>query len=92
MVITSLQVKHAVKNRGYAWFDGNLDYSNINLVGIRNLDKDNTVTNLFDDVMTLQFTLGGELQFYVWSCTTDPGKKGVMEYHNVGGVARLVEG
>jgi putative heme degradation protein len=24
--------------------------------------------------------------------TTDPGKKGVMEYHNAAGVARLVEG
>jgi hypothetical protein len=27
-----------------------------------------------------------------WQATTDPGKKGVMEFHNAAGVARLVPG
>jgi hypothetical protein len=47
---------------------------------------------VFDDTMTLSYKENGEWKFHTWSCTTDPGKKGVMEYHNAAGVARLVEG
>ena len=50
------------------------------------------VTNAFDDTLTISYKENGEWKFNSWPATTDPGKKGVMEYHNAAGVARLVEG
>jgi hypothetical protein len=32
----------------------------------------------------------GAWQFFIWAATTDPGKKGVQQFHNKDGVARLV--
>ena len=59
---------------------------------MRNSATGNKVTNVFDDKITVSYKLNGEWQFHEWNLTTDPGKKGVMEYHNTAGVARLVEG
>jgi hypothetical protein len=59
---------------------------------VRNSATGNKVTNVFDDKITVSYKLNGEWQFHEWNATTDPGKKGVMEYHNAAGVARLVEG
>ena len=64
----------------------------MNIVGVRNSATGDKVTNVFDDTMTISYKENGEWKFHTWSCTTDPGKKGVMEYHNAAGVARLVEG
>ena len=47
---------------------------------------------MFDDFLTVSYKEGGEWKFQIWPATTDPGKKGVMEYHNAAGVARLVPG
>jgi hypothetical protein len=88
---TREQIEKAVKGKGYAWFEGTKDYD-LNIVGVRNSTTGNKVTNLFDDKITVSYKLNGEWQFHVWNATTDPGKKGVMEYHNAAGVARLVEG
>jgi hypothetical protein len=88
---TREQIEKAVKGKGYAWFEGTKDYD-LNIVGVRNSATGNKVTNVFDDKITVSYKLNGEWQFHVWNATTDPGKKGVMEYHNASGVARLVEG
>jgi hypothetical protein len=88
---TREQIEKAVKGKGYVWFEGTKDYD-LNIVGVRNSTTGNKVTNLFDDKITVSYKLNGEWQFHVWNATTDPGKKGVMEYHNAAGVARLVEG
>jgi hypothetical protein len=88
---TREQIEKAVKGKGYVWFEGTKDYD-LNIVGVRNSTTGNKVTNLFDDKITVSYKLNGEWQFHVWNATTDPGKKGVMEYHNTAGVARLVEG
>jgi hypothetical protein len=88
---TREQIEKAVKGKGYVWFEGTKDYD-LNIVGVRNSATGNKVTNLFDDKITVSYKLNGEWQFHVWNATTDPGKKGVMEYHNAAGVARLVEG
>jgi hypothetical protein len=51
------------------------------------------VTNVFDDFITLTFKdENGVIQYYCWSATTDPGKKGVQQFHNSKGVARLIPG
>ena len=91
MSYTREQIEAAVKAKNYAWFEGAKDFD-VNIVGVRNSATGDKVTNLFDDTMTVSYKIGGEWKFHSWPCTTDPGKKGVMEYHNVKGVARLVEG
>ena len=91
MSYTREQIEATVKTKSYAWFEGAKDYD-VNIVGVRNSATGDKVTNAFDDVMTVSYKVGGEWKFHSWPCTTDPGKKGVMEYHNVKGVARLVEG
>ena len=88
---TREQIENAVKSKGYVWFDGAKDYD-LNIVGVRNSATGQKVTNAFDDCITVSYKLGGEWKSHCWMATTDPGKKGVMEYHNAAGVARLVEG
>jgi hypothetical protein len=93
MCYTKEQIEKAIKSKGYAWFE---DASNkgfdVNIVGVRNSKTGQTVTNVFDDCLTVSYKENGVWKFHCWSATTDPGKKGVMEYHNSAGVARLVEG
>jgi len=91
MKFTKEQVEAAVKAKGYAWFEGAEDYD-LNIVGVRNASTGQVVTNVFDDVLTVSYKVAGVWKFESWPATTDPGKKGVLEYHNAAGVARLVEG
>ena len=84
------QIEKSVKAKGYAWFDSK-DFD-LNIVGIRNLAPGKKVTNVFDDWMTLSYKENGVWKFHEWACTTDPGTKGVKEFSNPNGVARLVAG
>jgi hypothetical protein len=84
------QIENALKTKGYAWFE-NGDYD-VNIVGVRNSATGNKVTNAFDDFLTISYKEGGQWKFHIWPATTEPGTKGVKEYHNAAGVARLVEG
>ena len=88
---TREQIEAAVKAKGYVWFEGAKDYD-VNIVGIRNSATGNKVTNVFDDCITISYKEGGDWKSHCWKATTDPGTKGVKEYHNAAGVARLVEG
>ena len=81
------KIEAAVKAKGYKWFDNKL-----NIVGVRNSAPGQTVTNAFDDWLTLSRLDNGVWKYYEWAATTDPGRKGVMEYHNAAGVARVVPG
>jgi hypothetical protein len=93
MGYTKEQIESAVKAKGYVWFeDANNKGYDVNIVGIRNSATGDKVTNAFDDHLTVSYKENGEWKTYSWPATTDPGKKGVMEYHNKDGVARLVEG
>ena len=91
MKYTRDQIETAVKTKGYAWFEGAKDYD-VNIVGVRNSATGQVVTNAFDDVITVSFKIDGVWQYKEWANTTDPGKKGVMQFGNKAGVARLVEG
>lgn len=93
---TREQVEAAVKAKGYVWFEdaSNKSYD-VNIVGVRNTSPAvyKKVTNVFDDHLTISFKdEKGVKQFYCWMSTTDPGKKGVQQFHNKDGVARLVPG
>lgn len=81
------KVEKAVKAKGYKWFE-----DKINIVGVRNSATGHDVTNAFDDKITVSKKEGGVWKFYEWDNTTDPGTKGVKEYHNAAGVARMVPG
>ena len=93
MSYTREQIEGAVKAKGYVWFeDANNKGYDVNIIGVRNSSTGQKVTNAFDDCITLSYKENGEWKFHCWPATTDPGKKGVLEYHNTAGVARLVEG
>lgn len=83
------KIETAVKSKGYKWFEGN---NVLNIVGVRNSDTGTKVTNLFDDKITVSYQVNGEWIYKEWDATTDPGTKGVKEFKNANGVARLVEG
>jgi len=96
MCYTKEQIQTAVKSKGYVWFtDPKGKGYDVNIIGIRNNSPvvSDKVTNVFDDCITLTFKdEKGVDQFYCWMATTDPGKKGVQQFHNKNGVARLVPG
>ena len=93
MSYTREQIEAVVKAKGYAWFDDAANKGfDVNIVGIRNSATGQVVTNAFDDTLTISYKENGQWKFHSWPATTDPGKKGVLEYHNAAGVARLVEG
>lgn len=94
MLYSREKIEVTLKSKGYVYFEdvANKGYD-VNIVGVRNSVPGNKVTNLFDDILTLSYKDDkGVWQYHEWMNTTEPGKKGVMEYHNVNGVARLVEG
>lgn len=93
MSFTREQVEATVKAKGYVYFeDVNNKGFDVNIIGIRNSSTGQKVTNAFDDYITVSYKEAGQWKFHIWPATTDPGKKGVLEYHNAAGVARLVEG
>lgn len=89
-MFTREQIEKAVKAKGYKYFE-NGEF-NVNVIGIRNTAPGKKVTNLFDDWISISYKEGGVWKFFIWAATTDPGTKGVKEFHNAGGVARLVPG
>ena len=96
MCYTKEQIETAVKAKGYVWFEDKENKSyDVNIVGVRNTSPAvyKKVTNVFDDCLTISFKdETGNWQFYCWMGTCDPGKKGVQQFSNKKGVARLVPG
>jgi hypothetical protein len=91
MPYTREQIEKAIKAKGYVWFEDAANKGfDVNIVGVRNSATGTKVTNVFDDHLTVSYKENGEWKYFIWAATTDPGKKGVMEYHNKDGVARLV--
>ena len=86
---TRQQIKSAVRAKGYKWFE-NGDY-NLNIVGVRNSETGNEVTNKFDDFITLSYKIGGEWSYHCFDATTDPGKHWVENIMREEGVAVLKE-
>jgi hypothetical protein len=88
------QVRNAVLAKGHKWFEDTANKTyDVNIVGIRNSSTGKVVTNVFDDTITISYKdENGVWQFHEWKNTTEPGKKGVQQYHNANGVARLVPG
>lgn len=82
---TLQQVYNAVTSKGYKWF------KRLNIVGIRNSDTDDLVTNKYDDHITVAEKIGSDWHFYIWKATTDPGLYWIDNPMNsTGGTAILV--
>jgi len=90
MNLTYDKIKEAVLAKGYKWFES--DSYNLNIVGVRNSDTNDEVTNKFDDKMTLSYMIGDNREFHQFDCTTDPGKHWVENVMKESGVAILVPG
>lgn len=90
---TREQIETAVKAKGYKWFE---DHKNkgydVNVVGIRNMATEDEVTNKFDDYITVSYKKEGEWKYFIFECTTDPGKHWVENLLNERGVAILKPG
>ena len=88
MAYTREQIQKAVESKGYKWFEGG-NY-NLNIVGIRNSDTNNEVTNKFDDLLTVSYSVDGEIKYHEFTATTDPGQHWEKNLLNKDGVAILV--
>lgn len=88
------QIRNAVISKGYKWFEDNANKGyDVNIVGVRNSSTGKKVTNVFDDLITISYKDDkGIWTYHEWMNTTEPGKKGVMEYHNPKGAAKLIPG
>ena len=64
-------IEKTLDSKGYKYFTKG-DY-NLNVIGIRNSDTANKVTNRFDDTITLSYKIDGEWKYHEFDCTTDPG-------------------
>jgi len=93
MKYTREQIQRAVQELGYVWFndDSNKDYD-VNIIGIRNSETKDKVTNRFDDKLTISYKIDGEWQYHEFDCTTDPGTHWVENVMNDKGVAILKPG
>ena len=87
---TRNQIKEAVISNGYKWFE-NGNY-NLNIVGVRNSETHGTVTNKFDDCLTVSYNVDGEEKFHCFGATTDPGSHWEKNLLNKNGVAILKPG
>ena len=87
---TREQIEATMVSKGYKYFTGG-DYD-VNIVGVRNSDTKNRVTNAFDDCMTLSYKVEGEWKFHCYKCTTDPGTHWVENIMRKDGVAILKPG
>ena len=90
---TKDQIEKTVKSKGYVWFEDPKDKGyDVNIVGIRNSETGDEVTNKFDDKITISYKVDGEWKFHCYDCTTDPGRYWVENIMRKEGVAALKEG
>lgn len=88
---TREQIEQTLLSKKYIYFNDELNKGyDVNIVGIRNSSKGATVTNLFDDWITISYKENGKWKFNIYPATTEAGKKGVEHYHNPKGVAILI--
>jgi hypothetical protein len=87
---TREQIEAAMAKKGYKYFTG--DNYDVNIIGVRNSETGDRVTNKFDDCLTLSYKIEGEWQFHCFKATTDPGDDWMDNPINSKGAAILVPG
>ena len=77
------------KAKGYVWFTkGNY---NLNIIGVRS-HNNNKVTNLYDDVLVVDYNTGNGHKRVCYTITTEPGRYYMEHLGNPKGTAILVPG
>jgi hypothetical protein len=72
MKYTREQIQAAVEQKGYKYFSQG-SY-NVNIIGIRNSDTNDKITNKFDDIITISYKDNDlDWVYNEYNCTTDPG-------------------
>ena len=61
---TREQIEDTMKSKGYKYFTGGGKNYDVNIIGVRNSDTKNKVTNAFDDCMTLSYKVDGDWKFH----------------------------
>ena len=85
---TREQIKKTVEGLGYKYFTG--DNYDVNIIGVRNSETKDKVTNKFDDIITISYKdEDGNWMYHEFDCTTDPGTHWVSNVMNSKGVAIL---
>ena len=94
MKYTREQIEATMSSKGYKYFYDNSNKSyDVNIIGIRNSETKDRVTNAFDDTMTITYKCEGLVWHYnELNCTTDPGTHWVKNISNKNGVAILKPG
>ena len=87
---TREKIKDTVEALGYKYFTG--EEYDINIIGVRNSETKDKVTNRFDDKLTVSYKADGKWQYHEFDCTTDPGTHWVENILNDKGVAILKPG
>lgn len=78
------------KRKGYAFFTKG-EY-NLNIIGVRHKELGNKATNLFDDVILLDYNTNIGHKRPIFACTTKPGLAALENPINSDGTAILVPG
>lgn len=84
---TKKNLEALINKKGLKWYQNEL-----NIIGIRNSEPSDDVTNKFDDWIIVVYKKSNKWFCEIFSATTDPGRKSMVEYNNPKGVARLVPG
>lgn len=84
------QIQQLVSSKGYNWFNRG-DYD-LNIVGLRTFNPTKKITNKFDDLITVSYTLNNNKQYLEFPITTEPGLFYSQNLLNADGVAILVPG
>jgi len=87
---TREQIQTAVESLGYKWF--NIGDYNLNIVGVRNMEAGERVTNKFDDWITVSYQFTDQWYYEEFQCTTDPGDDWMKTPMNSKGCAILKPG
>lgn len=95
MIKTSLYSKCFIYNfqklfqqKGYAWFDKGA--YNLNIIGIRKNNPSNKITNLYDDVIVIDYNTEVSHKRQIFNITTEPGTYYMKNLCNPNGTAILV--
>lgn len=88
-ICASYNFEELFKNKGYSFFTKG--FYNLNIIGVRN-NKENKVTNFFDDYLILDYNTEKCHKRYVYTITTEPGLKYMLKPTNKKGTAILVPG
>jgi hypothetical protein len=87
--ITFQTVYNALKQKGYTMFESDIKPYNLNIIGIRNNDRQ---PDAFDDYIVVMWKYKGQWNFYLHQATTDPGLYYLNHPLSPAGTAILKEG